>query len=260
MELATIKDNPYKLALRSELYKDTKKGEATKFLIDLISKCYYDCGQVMPGYDTNAQKNALQILTGATHEEIIRYFPFIRIQEVKIAFENGCRKDYGDFFGINVATFNLWIKGYLADQRRKDAKLKIEEENKQPVKPLLSVTEAEYEWKQAMIKQFEDFKATGVLKCELPNYQFTEFEKRGLITLNKTEKEFIWEQAKDKVIELHKLKRLNPKSIKERDISTKRINEIMCNQMSVETKAEVQNTARRTGIENYYLTITKLEL
>jgi len=254
-ELVIKKDeNPYKLALLSDRVSDMPKGKALAEIYDTFSNMYLDSGQAIP------EKEYQRLLADRWYKEILTDFKFLRVEEMKLAFKNGLRGEYGEYFGLNIKSFNQWIKGFIAEEKRHEALQRLKEENAPPLKPLVSPTEAEYLWKQAMIKQFEDFKATGVLKCEFPNYQFTEFEKRGLIKLNKTEKEFIWEQAKEKVIELHKLKRLNPKSIKERDISTKRINEIMCDQMSVETKSEVQNTARRTGIELYYRTVEKFEL
>jgi len=260
MELAIKTDNPYKLALTSSKIIEMKKGESVKEMLDLLSKTYFEAGQVVPGYNVTEQGKFLQLLANSLHEEVKTCFPFLRSEELKLAFKNGVRKDYGEVFGLNISTFNLWIKGFLADQRRKEAKMKIEEENKKPVQPICTPDEAEYGWRLCMQEQFEEFKKTGVLKCEFPSFQFNEFKKRGLINLSKTDYEFILEQAKEQLIELHRLKRLNPKSVQDRNKSTTKINEVMSGQMTGETEAEVKNIARRIAIENYYNAIEKLEL
>jgi len=260
LQIKTETGNPYRLALASAKIMDLKKSESTKELIDLLSKTYYEAGQVVPGYDTREQGKNLQILSDNLHIEVKQYFSFLKMDEIKLAFANGVRKEYGEFFGLNIATFHSWLKAYQFDTKRKEALQKLKEEQALPVAPLLSVTEAEYEWKQAMQRQFENYKATGVLKIEFPGYQFKEFEKRGLINLSATDKQFIWEQAKERISELKKLRRLNPKDIKEREKCTKALNEISTGQLSDETKVEVKSQAQKISIELFYNSIEKLTL
>lgn len=260
MELATINQNPYKLALVSPKILEMKKGEATKELIDLLSKTYYEAGQVAPGFNVQEQGKNLQQLGNSLYDEVKLSFSFLRMDELRLAFRNGVRKEYGDFFGLNISTFHAWIKAYQFDNKRREALQKLKEESHKPVAPLLTPEEAEQEWKAAMLRQFEEFKKTGVLNCPFPAHQFKEFKQRGLIRLNSTEYEMVFEQAKDAVAELHKVKRLSPKSIKERDRSTKRINEIESGKMTEETESEVKNHARTLAIENYYRGIERLEI
>lgn len=53
-------------------------------------------------------------------KDIEHYHKKITVAELKIAFNNGVRELYGKYFGINVKTFNDWIRFYLESKERKD--------------------------------------------------------------------------------------------------------------------------------------------
>lgn len=52
--------------------------------------------------------------------DIKHYHKKITVAELKIAFNNGVRELYGKYFGINVKTFNDWIRCYLESKERND--------------------------------------------------------------------------------------------------------------------------------------------
>ena len=128
------------------------------------------------------------------------------------------------------------------------------------IKPVMSVTEAEYEWRIVITKQFEQFKETGLLECQFPNQLFDHLEKAGKIVLNDTEKKAIYEQAKSRVIGAKKQKRLNPKNKTELWTLSEFIKRAELNDLRSSEQAEIKQEARRMCIVNYYKTIDKLEL
>ena len=128
------------------------------------------------------------------------------------------------------------------------------------IKPVMSISEAEYEWRIVITKQFEQFKETGLLECQFPNQLFDHLEKAGKIVLSDTEKKAIYEQAKSRVVGAKKQKRLNPKNKTELWTLSEFIKRAELNDLRSSEQAEIKQEARRMCIVNYYKTIEKLEL
>lgn len=252
--LATITGNPYRLALISKKIVDMPKVEVMKEFLNIFSKMYFDSGQQIP--ENEYQK----LLCNSWHQEVSTDFKFLRIDEMRLAFHNGIRKQYGEFFGLNIATFHIWVKGYLAEEKRKYELAKLKEENDAPPKPIMSESEAEYLWRQTIKKQFAHFKETGHLVIEFPSHVFERFEKLGLIKLTDEEKKPIYEQAKVKLCELKRLIRLNPKNRIEMNNATAFLNRVSTNQLTISDKQEIKSEARRIAIENFYNSITALNI
>jgi hypothetical protein len=53
--------------------------------------------------------------------EIKRYFINLKIDELDLCFQNGVRKVYGEYFGLNIVTFHQWIKSFMAEEKRLQA-------------------------------------------------------------------------------------------------------------------------------------------
>lgn len=258
MELAKTENrNPYIVAITSGKILEMKKSDALKEIIDLLQKTYYDAGQVMPGHDVKTQSQNLQILARAIFEEVEKTFRNLRIEEIKLAFRNGVRKEYGDFFGLNVSTFHGWIKRFVADEKRAEAYAKTKQE---VIMPIATESEAFEMWREAIKKQFEQFKSTGILSCEFPTYQFKEFERLGILVLSIEEKMALLEPAKRKLIERKKLLRLRPKNKASFAGAADFLRAAETDTLSENQKEEIKQQARLMAIENYYTSITTLKL
>jgi hypothetical protein len=246
--------NPFILALQSKKILDyDKKSDALKEFSDLISKTYFEAGQ-------KSEADNLKLLCIGLHDEVKKYFPFLRIEELRIAFANGVRKEYGEFFGLNIATFHFWIKSWQFDEKRKSALQSIKQASERVYEPVLDKTQAAYEWKRTIEAQFVKFKETGVFICEFPSFQFTEFENRGLIQISNEEKKKLLAEAKKYVIEKKKRQRLNPKSKIELTQLSESIKRIEENQMTSHEQQEIKTEARREAIKQFYQSITELKL
>lgn len=257
MELAKITEtqNPYVLALQSKRVTALKKQEAVNEYIDMLTKVYFEAGHAMPGKTKEEQVKQLQILSIAFHEEVQTYFKFMRVDEIRQALKNGVRKQYGDFHGINIASLHNWIKGYISDENRKQALLKLKQENEKEPEPLVSKEQAEQLWREAILKQFRKFKETGHFICEFPTFQYQQFEKRGMIRLTEERKKEIYEQAKIKIQEGYRIKRLNPKDKNELNRLSDAIKRMDEGKPSDTDKKFIQNEARRMAIREYYESI-----
>ena len=49
--------------------------------------------------------------------DIQHQFPYLRVEEIKTAVNNGVRGVYGDNYGLNAATFNKWLVNYIQQTR-----------------------------------------------------------------------------------------------------------------------------------------------
>lgn len=86
---------------------------------DLLSKAYFHTGIKLP---SDSELFALGLACCESIKSNIQ-FSLMTDMELELAFKRGADKEYGEFFGINPATVNQWIKGYLNAEERKNAKL-----------------------------------------------------------------------------------------------------------------------------------------
>lgn len=257
MELAKINKSEYALALESPRACDVKKGEIMKSLIDILSKTYFDAGQVMPGYDVQAQTKNLQVLAGALWEEL-NNFQFIRVQEIRIAFKNGVRGEYGEFFGLNIKTFYQWLKGYQFDEKRKKAYKDKKAELESELPPIMTPEESDKAFRRVIQRNFQNYKAGGPFQVDFSMYVFKKFEEAKLIQLSIEEKNAIFSDAKNQVIAALKIKRLNPRSNNERAEIGKQIHRLENGQMEKSDKLDVRVIACKIAIQRYYDSIEVL--
>lgn len=114
MKEITIYKNPYLQAYQTPFVIKMEAEELQKRTIVALAKCYSDVGRTI-----NA-KGLAQLAT-ALIAEIKKYFANIRIGEVEYCLELGIRKEYGEYFGINIVTINQWLKAYMVEEKRHEA-------------------------------------------------------------------------------------------------------------------------------------------
>lgn len=124
-------NNHYLTALNSKLIVDMQQTELKDRVIKTLAKTYIDCGKVI-------ESKELMSLSNGVINEIKRYFINLKIDELDLCFQNGVRKQYGEYFGLNIVTFHQWIKSYMAEEKRAEA-LKIRSTPK--IEPIKEYTE-----------------------------------------------------------------------------------------------------------------------
>ena len=107
-------DNHYLTALNSKLIVDMQQQELKDRVIKVLAKTYIDCGKVI-------ESKELISLSNGVINEIKRYFINLKIDELDLCFQNGVRKVYGEYFGLNIVTFHQWIKSFMAEEKRLEA-------------------------------------------------------------------------------------------------------------------------------------------
>ena len=189
-------------------------------------------------------------------------FADFSLGEMKLAFRMNTLQEL-ETCHEHYQLFDLkFFSNVLIEFRRSRSKAKQRERELLPEvqKPLMTESEALYEWKQVMQKQFAEFKQSGVLECQFPNQLFDYLEKSGAIKLTTKEKNFMLEHAKVKIVGAKKQQRLNPKNKTHLWQLSDFIKRATDNTLRGVEQAEIKQEARRMCIVNYYQTIEKLIL
>lgn len=131
----------------------------------------------------------------------------------------------------------------------------VQEEKKE--RPKYSESEAEYTWREGMKKQFILFKEKGILNIVAPTMQYRIFVERGLI---KGDLEQFFDKAKEIILTQKKQLRTFPKDKFHRDSLTDSIHRIQDGKLSDNDKAEIRGQQSLLAIENFYNSITALNI
>lgn len=189
MELAKIETNKYLAALTSGKFLDLNKHEGVKILADIISKIQFEAGQMMSEKDKFLNAELM-------HEEIRSNFAFIRTEEIRLAFANGVRGEYGDFYGLNIKTFYSWLKNYQTSEKRRSEMAKLKTGKEEPV---IDKSEAKKLYWQKIAKDIQKFKETGHFEPFMPLKMFRAFWNQGLIRITKAESDVYKNQAIEEI-------------------------------------------------------------
>lgn len=142
-------------------------------LSQIIIKAIWDIG-------FKVEKKELNILILNIIKDISSEFGHLSIPEIEIAFKNGSRNKYGDFFGMNIRTVNMWLSSYEKTTReeikktilmipRIEQKVEISEEKK---------LELLNNWLNSVITGYNNFLETG-------KYEFYDFGNQFYMLLKR---------------------------------------------------------------------------
>ncbi len=183
--------------------------------------------------------------------ELEKYFPSITAERFEKALNMGVRGEFGEYMGLNIITYNSWIKSYQVKPKyvkpSDDCNLPSDDQLKR----------LEHDWKLATQKQFSDFKQSERLDIVFPTTQYKEFFERGL--LNVDDYRAYLESAKRHIIEEKKKKRLTSPAYKLKPLS-EIINRISNGIENEDDNAIIEAQAKKEAIENYYRSISVLNL
>lgn len=189
MELQIVEQNKLVVAMQSPMIRNSDDKGITDALGKAVVKAFQDTGQRIDEADQTYLKSAL--LTEA------RRYPNLRIEEIPVAIERGVRREYGDYFGINVVSISGFFRGYLASQERSEA---AKELNKlalpEPTKPTESAIRAMET--EMIVNAYDKFRNDGYY-LDFGNHVYRKLDERGLITFTPERKREFMEMAKKSV-------------------------------------------------------------
>ena len=86
-------------------------------LKDILVKTIWESGIGM-------EKADQKLFITVAIDDIKNEFEMLTVSDVRIALKNGVRKKYGEFYGMNITTLNVWLKTYQ-EQTKIEAMLKL---------------------------------------------------------------------------------------------------------------------------------------
>lgn len=106
---------------KSKKLSEYDRIEVEKLCREICLKAFVDTGSSKVGNEL------LKITTSCLLSEILPYKNNLSPLGLKMAIEKGIRKEYGEYYGINAVSFNMFLKGYMTSQERSNAIIKQRE-------------------------------------------------------------------------------------------------------------------------------------
>lgn len=105
-------------------------------LKSLIMKTYADCGQVISNesyFVDGVEIKPIKFQVQELSKDIDKNFNKLTVEELYIAFSEGVRGVYGEFYGLNNVTYFKWLKAYKDSETRRNALFELNK-LREPVK------------------------------------------------------------------------------------------------------------------------------
>jgi len=123
----------------------------------------------------------------------------LTLKEIEFAFASGVRGEYGDFYGINVASISKWLKAYYNSPERAEAnKAKIFAGLPEHTETVRTADDILAEKQKAYDTAFKLAKAGGYVK-HYADYVYDYLDENGEIVFTKEEKDVFMEIAKNEL-------------------------------------------------------------
>jgi len=212
-----------------------------KEITQQVAKTFATAGQA-------ATIEQIGMISTEVTNDIHKSFAMLSIQEIELAFYHGVRYDYGEYFGINIVTFNRWLRHYLENHH-----FKYVQEITKGQKLLDVKTEPTDEEKERIVASgvnrcFQTWKATKMI-IDYGNPVFDYLYQKGTIKLTDIEWENYVLKASIEVTTDLKMKSQSVDRIERQD--AKRI------LSGLETNNEVESLAKRMALEDYFKKLAK---
>lgn len=169
-------------ALNLPAIKDQREEDLYKPFVLIIGKVHALRGQSIETED-------LRFMAREFSRSIYERFPGLTIEEVSIALDKGVKKDFGEYFGLNVITFLDWVKAYQNSEARQKV---LEEKRRAELPEKAAPTKEEIERMQIRnaLASFEGYRQNKMLRGWIVftarTYDF--LDQRGVIRMTPAEK------------------------------------------------------------------------
>lgn len=230
----TILEREIALALIEPKIKDLTVPEVGLFMDGLIHKTYLNAG-----VDIKKNKEVIDLTIDELIADLMKYNGTLSLSELKIAFTNGYKGEYGEYFGLNNKTYFQWVNAYCFGEKRLRVRKTLleakEKEGREPEKK--SEEEIEMIMQDACLKSFDDFRR-GVTVFDGGNVKYKYLLKKGLLNLSDDDKKRLKGEAEEK--------------LKQVAIDSKSKTETIQKALSRVTEETVQSEARKLALLLFY--------
>lgn len=182
--------------------KNISKADIADQLFEIIKETHATKGTAFNAKDGVAQSKAIC-------NDLKMYFGTLTIEEVRICFFRGVRGVFGEVYGLNVATYFVWLRNFLNCTDRMEAKKKQNAYRLESEKPRELTQQERDEIMIKGIKEAYETVKSGKDYRDLGNSIYNWLDKRKKIPFDPKRKKDIVEMA-----------RVQLKAEKERDLAS----------------------------------------
>ena len=173
----TISEKEIALADCGIKIKDIGDDELCSFVLKLVGQTHLNCGQTLDTF-------RLQETVDELYKDLKKYYSTLSMEEIKLAFTNGYKKEYGEYYGLNNATYFGWVGAYTNNEKRlKVKKIIAEAKIATKVEPVKSAEEIAYILKAACIKAFDEYRL-GKYVVDAGNVKYNFLVSLGIINFS----------------------------------------------------------------------------
>lgn len=180
-----------KKALQSARIMEEKPNVIHNFLVGLITKVHVIAGQAIEDEDL------LKFTVSELQKDISTRFKSLTLQEVEIALINGVKGDYGEYYGLNIKSFNKFLNDYSFSNERvraiEETRNRIDGSKQIEAKGTITHEEIQRTAYENALALFDIYKQTK--ECpDHGNVVYNYLDKLGLIKFSSMEK---WEMVNE---------------------------------------------------------------
>lgn len=175
------------IASTEKKVKDYNLKEFSYLISGLIHRTHAECGQ-------KEDADSIDITIDMFIKDLREYNKNISYQEIELAFRNGFKNEYGEWFGLNNKTYFQWVNGYTMSVARKQA-IKNRELLLVPAEIKLSEEEKNKIIHEGALMAFSQFKEKGFV-LDVGNVNYNYLDSKGVFNFTKARKVAFMEQAK----------------------------------------------------------------
>jgi len=151
------------------------------------------------GITENSMPEADQRLFIPVAIEEIKTFPNLSIEDVRVAFNRGSRRKYGDFFAMTITAVNIWLTKY-EEETKAEAMLQLKFVKPKELPKAELTKEAEEalhkQWLHNIYDRFDAQVKTGEFTFyDFGNSLFDFLKKLGLLNLTEEQQAKLWDMA-----------------------------------------------------------------
>lgn len=171
--------------------KDYKHDDLLTAMLGLIGRTHLNCSIPL-------DPSKVDLTIDELVSDLKKYNGNLTILEIELAFKNGWKKEYGEYYGLGNATYFQWINAFAYGEKRlKIKKMLSDAKTKQPEPEKKTAEEVEYIMKDACLKAFDDYCKGAVIR-DFGNVKYEFLVKHKIINFSKERKDAIYELAKQK--------------------------------------------------------------
>ena len=179
-------------ALTGQRLKQYHPDDLRKMVALLIIQTHANCGFKL-------DQQVLEMTLDELVSDLQRYAGTVTFEEIAIVFKKGYKHEFGQYTGLNNATYWKWINTWLVNETRLNVRKQIETMKMSPkVEPELSESEKLEIIKRGVIENFNVFKRGGLM-LDAGNVSYNYLKEKGLLTLTDKQKSEIMANVKHKL-------------------------------------------------------------